>query len=122
MPTAEPCNKHNYNGKGRYFLGYLQRRQSKMGEETHHLQVMPKMLNFNHATNCESVRIKKKRNSFSVSSGCKVPNEEMRRSSVLHCNRQFFFINFVSSRDFQRHRTCHYILLLTTLSNYETFL
>ena len=24
MPTAEPYIKHNYNGKGRYFLGYLQ--------------------------------------------------------------------------------------------------
>ena len=65
------------------FLGYLRRRQSNMAEETRHMQVMPKMLKFTHARDC---------NSFSVSSGCKVPSEEMRRSSVLHYDRLNFFI------------------------------
>ena len=51
---AEPCNKDNYSVKATcvfnfLFLGYLQRRQSKMAKETHHMQVTPKMLKFTHA-------------------------------------------------------------------------
>ena len=45
---AEPYNKDNYSVKATCFLGYLQRRQSNMAEETRHMQVMPKMLKFTH--------------------------------------------------------------------------
>ena len=69
---AETYKNDHYSGKGKFvvvvliiivclFLGYLQRRQSKMVEETHHMQVMPKMLKLMHDRNCESVRTKKKK-------------------------------------------------------------